>query len=104
MKLYRTNKDRELYYYFNAKGEKRYRFRHRYYDALGNPRERSGQGFKNINKAYRKLLEVRLSIDNGDVRQVENENITVSEWLDIWYETKKIDWKQSTRKERKRII
>lgn len=103
-KLHKTKKDPELYYYFNAKKEKRWMFRHRYYDALGKRREKSKQGFKTQNEAYRELLEVRVAISNGDVKKVENDNITVAEWLDIWYETKKSSWAISTQKDRKRHI
>src|SRR5690625_3709903 len=103
-KLFKTKRDSELYYYYNAKKEKRWMFRHRFYDSYGNRREKSKQGFKYENGAYRELLEVRTSILNGDVKQVENSNIRISEWLDIWYETKKTSWKSSTRNIRKRII
>lgn len=47
LKLYKTEKDKELFYYFNAKKEQMYMYRHRYYDALGKRREKSKQGFKN---------------------------------------------------------
>lgn len=104
MKLYKTKKDPELFYYYNAKKEKLFMYRHRYYDALGKRREKSRQAFKSEKEAYRELLGVRLSISNGDVKEVENANITVSEWLDIWYETKSATWKSSTRLDRARII
>lgn len=104
MKFHKTKKDPELYYYFNAKNEKMFMYRHRYYDALGKRREKSKQGFKSENEAYRKLLEVKSSILNGDSKQVESEDITVSEWLDVWYETKKVSWAISTQKDRKRHI
>lgn len=79
-------------------------FRHRYYDALGNRREKSRQSFTKENEAYRELLEVRIAISNGDTKEVENSNITVSEWLDIWYETKHVGWEITTRTDRKRFI
>lgn len=79
-------------------------YRHRYYDALGKRREKSKQGFKNEKEAYRKHLEVKSSILNGDIKHVHNEDIRVSEWLDIWYETKCVSWAISTRKDRKRHI
>lgn len=100
MKLYNTNLDKELYYYFNAKNEKRWIFRHRYYDTLGKRRERSRQGFTSENKAYRELLRVRAETLSGNSSMIENENLTVSQWLDIWYETKKNSWAITTRKNR----
>lgn len=104
MKLHKTKKDPELFYYHNTKKEKLWCFRHRYYDELGKRREKSKQGFKSENEAYRALLSIRTTILNGDIKQVENEDLTVSEWLDIWYETKKDSWKESTCKERKRML
>lgn len=104
MKLYNTNLDKELYYYFNAKNEKRWIFRHRYYDTLGKRRERSRQGFTSENKAYRELLRVRAETLSGNSSMIENENLTVSQWLDIWYETYSPDWKKTTRIQRKNSI
>lgn len=104
MKLYRTKKDSELYYYYNGKNEKRWMYRHRYYDALGKRKEKSKQGFSSENKAYRSLLELKTAILNGEIKHIENENLTFSEWFDIWYETKKHGWKITTRKRRRRMI
>ncbi|MBJ3788458.1 Arm DNA-binding domain-containing protein, partial [Bacillus sp. OA1] len=104
MKLYKTKKDPELYYYFNTKGVKLWCFRHRYYDSLGKRREKYKQGYKSENEAYRGLLEVKTSILNGEVKQVKNSNLTISEWLDIWYETHKNEWKISSRSQRENAI
>ncbi|GGJ51383.1 tyrosine-type recombinase/integrase [Virgibacillus salexigens] len=104
MKLYNSKKDKDLYYYFNSQKEKLWCYRHRYYDALGKRKEKYKQGFKSENAAYRALLEVKTAIVNGDVKKVEESNLTVSEWLDIWYETKKSGWKNSTSIERKRML
>lgn len=100
----KSKKDNELFYYFNAKGEKLWCFRHRYYNSLGKRREKSKQGFKSEKEAYRSLLEVKASILNGNVKKVENSNLTVSEWLDIWYETHKNSWKETTRIQRENAI
>ncbi|MEC1155504.1 tyrosine-type recombinase/integrase [Cytobacillus horneckiae] len=104
MKLNKSKKDKDLYYYFNVKNEKLWCYRYRYYDALGKRKEKSKQGFKTENEAYRALLEVKTDILNGEVKRVENSNLTVSEWLDIWYETHKNDWKISTRRQRESAI
>ncbi len=104
MKLHKSKKDPELYYYFNSNNKKRWCYRHRYYDALGKRKEKSKQGFTSEKEAYRALLEVKTSTLNGDVKQVESSNMTVSEWLDIWYESHKNDWKERTRKQRESVI
>jgi integrase len=100
MKLFKTKKDKDLYYYFNSKGDKMWCYRYRYYDALGNRKEKSHQGFKSEKEAYRALLDVKASIINGNIKQVENSNLTVSEWLDIWFETHKNDWKITSQLQR----
>ncbi|MGE7977308.1 tyrosine-type recombinase/integrase [Psychrobacillus sp. NPDC093200] len=102
--MHRLKKDPELYYYFNTKDEKRFAYRHRYYDSLGNRREKQKQGFKSENEAYRGLLEVRTKIINGDVKQVAKANVTISEWLDIWYESSNHEWGITTRLQRERDI
>ncbi|TYR82116.1 site-specific integrase [Priestia megaterium] len=104
MKLHKSKKDNDLYYYFNAKNEKMWCYRYRFYDALGKRKEKSKQGFKSEKDAYRALLEVKASVLNGDVKQVENSNLTVSEWLDIWFETHKSDWKITSQIQRENAI
>ncbi|PLR79712.1 recombinase XerC [Bacillus canaveralius] len=104
MKLYKTKKDNELYYYYNTKKEKLWCFRHKYYDSLGKRKEKFKQGFKSEKDAYRALLEIKTEILNGEVKRVENSNLTVSEWLDIWFETHKNDWKITSQKQRENAI
>lgn len=104
MKKYKSKKDIDIFYYFNAKNEKLWGYRYRYYDALGNRREKYKQGLKSEKEAYRLLLEVKASIINGNVKQVEYSNLTVSEWLDIWFETHKNDWKETSRIQRANAI
>jgi integrase len=71
---------------------------------LNKRREKSKQGFKSEKDAYRALLEVKASILNGEVKKVENSNLTISEWLDIWFETHKNDWKISSQIQRENAI
>ncbi|PEW67206.1 recombinase XerC [Bacillus cereus] len=104
MKMYKSKKDNDLFYYFNTKDEKLWCYRHRYYDALGKRREKYKQGFKTEKDAYRALLEIKASVLNGSTKQVENSNLTISEWLDIWYETHKNEWKISSRSQRENAI
>lgn len=103
-KTYKSKTDKDLYYYFNTKNEKLWCYRYRYYDSLGIRREKSQQGFITEKHAYRALLEVKASILNGDVKQVENSNLTVSEWLDIWFDTHKNDWAITTQLQRENAI
>jgi integrase len=104
MKMHKSKKDNDLYYYFNSKGEKMWCYRHRYYDALGKRKEKSKQGFTSEKDAYRELLEVKANILNGHKKQVENSNLTISDWLDIWFETHKGDWKITSQIQRENAI
>ncbi|MGG3887801.1 tyrosine-type recombinase/integrase [Metabacillus fastidiosus] len=104
MKMHKSKKDNDLYYYFNAKNEKMWCYRYRYYDALGKRKEKSKQGYKSEKEAYKALLEVKSSVINGDVKQVENSNLTVGEWLDTWFKTHKNDWKITSQIQRENAI
>lgn len=93
----------EVFWYLNAKREKLWGFRHRYYDDLGKRREKSSQGLKSENIAIRGLLEVKSDLLSG-VKVNEYADITVAEWLDIWYDMNKVDWKVRTREQREEAI
>lgn len=104
MKLHKTKKDNELYYYFNTKGEKRWLYRHSYKDYAGKWKEKKKQGFTSEKEAYRALLEVKAKSASGNTRELDHSNLTVSQWFDTWFETHKNDWKISSRKQREMII
>ena len=104
MKLHKSKKDNELYYYFNAKKEKLWCYRHKYYDELGKRKEKKKQNFKTENEAYRALLEIRTSTMDGEIKKVEHNNLTISEWLDIWFETNKNEWKPTSQLQRSNAI
>ena len=100
----KSRKEPEVSSYTNKKGEKKWRFRHRYYDSLGNRKEKSSQGFPSENAAIRALLQVKSEIANGNAKKVEVDQLTVSEWMDIWYETHKNEWKITSQNYREKII
>ncbi|GGN59545.1 site-specific integrase [Oceanobacillus indicireducens] len=104
MKLYKTDIDDEVYYYFLKNGEKRWMYRHKYKDTSGKRREKKKSSFETEKAAYRALLKVKADLLDGHHTKVESDQITVSQWLDIWYETYKGNWKISSRKQRKKII
>ncbi|WP_420826566.1 hypothetical protein [Sporosarcina limicola] len=99
-KKYPSKKESEVFHYFNAEGEKLWGYRHRYYDALKNRREKPKQGLASENIAIRELLKIKTDLINGHVKRVDNENITVAEWMDSWFEANKNDWEISTRVQR----
>lgn len=104
MKMIKTKLDPEVFYYNNKKGEKLFAYRHRFYDALGNRKEKSKQGFKFEKEAYRELLKVKSDVLNGKSNKVINANLTVQEWMQIWHEANKSGWEISTDLQRADII
>ncbi|UFT98135.1 site-specific integrase [Radiobacillus kanasensis] len=104
MKLHKTKIDDEIYYYVLKNGEKSYLYRHKYYDDLGKRKEKKKSGFKTEKEAYRALLEIRAALLNGQVKKVENNQMTISQWLDIWYDTYNNGWEVSTRSLRRDVI
>ncbi|MEK5070308.1 tyrosine-type recombinase/integrase [Sporosarcina sp. FSL K6-1508] len=99
-----TSKEPEVFWYLNAKGEKLWGYRHRYYDALKNRREKPKQGLASENIAIRELLKVKTDLINGNVKRVDYENITVAEWVDTWFDANENDWEISTRAQREQAI
>ena len=105
MKLHKSKKDPELYYYLtSSKGEKRWLYRHKYYDQVGKRKEKKVSGFKTEKEAYKALLEVKASTLRGEVKKVEHSNYTIAQWFDIWYDTHQNDWKPTTRTQREMAI
>lgn len=103
-KLHKSNKDNEVYYYYLKNGEKRWMYRHKYYDVLGKRKEKKESSFKTEKEALKALLEVKASLLNDQSKQVEYNQMTVSQWLDIWYETYNSGWEVTSRLQRKNAI
>lgn len=105
MKLHKTTKDPELYYYFNSKDEKLFMYRHKYYEELtGIRKEKKKSGFKTEKAALKALLEAKAQTLRGETKSLENDNLTVAQWLDIWYNSNKKKWKVGTQVQREMII
>ncbi|MGA3678234.1 tyrosine-type recombinase/integrase [Lysinibacillus agricola] len=104
MKLFKSAKEPEIYHYFNADKEQLWMFRHKYYDSVGKRREKKKSGFKTEKAALKALLEVKVATLRGEKKYVEHDHLTVSEWLDIWYDTNKGKWKKGTQVQREIIV
>ncbi|KOY81327.1 site-specific integrase [Lysinibacillus macroides] len=103
-KLNKCQRDKELFWYLDASGNKRWLYRHRYYDVLKKRREKKEQAFTSEAAAYRALCEVRAKLVSGNHIEVENDNMRVAEWLDIWFESNKVTWRPNTVKQRANMI
>lgn len=104
VKLNKSKKDKDLYWYLNGDGDKLWMYRHKYYDPLGNRREKKKSSFESEDAALKALLKVKADLLDGKHKQVEAENLKVSQWMDIWYETHKNEWKITTQIQRERAI
>lgn len=104
MKLYKSLKEKEVFYYFNAKEEKLWLYRHKYYDGTGKRKEKKKSGFKTEKAAIKALLEVKAQTLRGEIKSIENDNMTISQWFDTWYEMNANKWKVTTRKQREIAI
>ncbi|WP_342577231.1 tyrosine-type recombinase/integrase [Psychrobacillus sp. FSL K6-2843] len=104
MKLHKSSKEPEIYYYYNVNKEKMWMYRHKYYDNTGKRKEKKKSGFTSEKAALKSLLEVKTATLRGESKQIEHDQITVGEWLDIWYETNKDRWKITSCKQREMAI
>jgi len=50
------------------------------------------------------LLEVKAATLRGETKHIENDNLTVGQWLDIWYEANQKKWKIASQKQREMAI
>ncbi|WP_375199502.1 tyrosine-type recombinase/integrase [Lysinibacillus sp. RS11] len=97
VEYFKSSKEKEIFYYYNAKKEQLWMYRHTYYDSLGKRREKKKSSFKTEKAALRSLLEVKAATVDGATKRIENDNLTVGEWLDMWFEMNQKKWKVSTR-------
>lgn len=104
VKLYKSTKEPEIYHYFNENKEKLWMFRHKYYDAAGKRREKKKSGFKTEKAALKALLEVKAATLRGETKHIEHDNLTVAQWLDLWFDMNKGKWKPATVTQRKGFI
>lgn len=102
--MVKSLKENEVSSYMNVKGVTLWQYRIKFYDALGKRKEKRKIGFKTEKAAIRSLLEVKAALINGNVKQVEHDQLTIGEWLDIWFESNKHTWKPTTLSQREMAI
>ena len=104
MELHKT-KEQHIYYYFNVAKEKRFMYRYRFTDEVtGKQKEKRKSDFKTEKAALKALLEVKAAMLRGETKLVENDNLTISQWLDTWLEMNKNKWKVTTMKQRELAV
>lgn len=95
VKYHKTKKD-GIYWYRDSKGNKKYAFRYKYYDRFNKRREKTKSNFDSEKEAERALIEIKANILDGNDRYVENDHLTVAQWIEIWMESKKNIWRPNT--------
>lgn len=100
----KSKKEAEVYCYETKTKGVLWGFRHKYYNALGERKEKKGSGYSTEKAAIKALLQVKAELLSGGSKKVEYENMTVGQWLDIWYESNKKKWKDGTAIQREWII
>lgn len=100
----KSKKEAEVYCYETKTKGVLWGFRHKYYNALGERKEKKGSGYATEKAAIKALLQVKAELLSGGSKKVEYENMTVGQWLDIWYESNKKKWKDGTAIQREWII
>ncbi|RIJ64164.1 site-specific integrase [Rummeliibacillus sp. POC4] len=100
----KSKKEAEVYCYETKTKGALWGFRHKYYNALGERKEKKGSGYSTEKAAIKALLQVKAELLSGGSKKVEYENMTVGQWLDIWYESNKKKWKDGTAIQREWII
>ncbi|WP_146548166.1 tyrosine-type recombinase/integrase [Rummeliibacillus suwonensis] len=100
----KSKKEAEVYCYETKTKGVLWGFRHKYYNALGERKEKKGSGYATEKAAIKALLQVKAELLSGGSKKVEYENMTVGQWLDIWYGSNKKKWKIGTAIQREWII
>ena len=78
-----------------ARQQKKFAYRNKYYDQYDVRREKSKQGFDSIEKAERSLIEIKPAILDGNASFVENDNLTVYQLNEIYVEASVSNWKNT---------
>lgn len=99
-----TTKKEDIYWYMDADKKKKYAYRYKYYDHNGKRREKSKYRFDTILAAERALIAIKSTILNGGEKIALNDNMTVSQWVEIYFNRKKSKWKGTTPKTYRNII
>lgn len=105
MQLFKSSKEKEVFYYLDSHGVKKWMFRHRYYDVITNKRkEKKRIAFETEKAAIKALIEMKAQLLRGEVKIVDNDSLTISQWLDRWYEMNHKKWKVTTARQREMAI
>ncbi|MGG2081704.1 tyrosine-type recombinase/integrase [Lysinibacillus pakistanensis] len=106
MARYQLNatKKEDIYWYVGADKKKKYAYRYNYYDYNGKRREKSKYKFDTILAAERALIAIKSTVLNGGEKIVLNDNMTIAQWVEIYFERKKSKWKGTTPKTYRNII
>lgn len=92
---YNKTKKEHIYWYKDGK-QKKFAFRYRYYNTSGTRKEKSRSGFETEKDAELALIKLKADILSGNLAKVDNQELTMEEWLNMWYQANHTKWKVST--------
>lgn len=91
------NKTKKEHIYWYKEGKlKKFAYRYRFYDSNGKRREKTKKGYETEKDAELALIELKAEILKGNLQQVDNNNLTIQQWVKTWYARNESKWKVST--------
>ena len=100
----KSHKKENIYWYLDTDKKKKYAYRYKFYDHNGKRREKTKQNFNTSLEAERALTALKATILNGGENIIINDNMIVSQWVEIYYERKLSHWKGTTPKSYRNIV
>jgi len=102
-KLNSTKKE-NIYWYYDSNKKKKYAYRYKFYDHTGVRREKTRQNFNSSIEAEKALIALKATVLNGGEKIIFNENMTIAQWVDIYFDRKKSKWKGTSPKTYRNVI
>ncbi|WP_144789981.1 hypothetical protein [Lysinibacillus fusiformis] len=102
-KLNSTKKE-NIYWYYDSNKKKKYAYRYKFYDHTLVRREKTKQNFNTSIEAEKALTALKTTVLNGGEKIIFNENMTIAQWVDIYFDRKKSKWKGISPKTYRNVI
>lgn len=97
-------KKRPGLYWYKDGNVKKYAYRYRYNDIANKRKEVSKSNFETEEQAYNALLTLQIEVSKNSHKALENGDMTISDWLDLWIESKKSTWAKTTMNTNRKIV
>ncbi|MBU5370062.1 tyrosine-type recombinase/integrase [Enterococcus avium] len=91
-----SKKHKHVFSYLNKKGEF-WGYRFPFYNSLGQRKEASKRGFDSERAANKALLKIQYELETQNSSFIENKNVTIDEWINVWIPYTQDNWSISTK-------